>query len=436
MKEQANVKVLDYAEAASEMKQANANAEAAQDTPGIMTRLHSWLWYSPASAAPSNGNAESKQAALYANISFDRLFAQNTQDLMNPWHLLAKREDISSHPQCCSLFETLSRLLPGNLCVEKILEKDKKGLTPLHHAIKSRNFELAVKMLDFLNPDQRKEIFAIQHNKNETLLHYICQHGDAHFLGFVLQILGHKEFYKIHRQLPLKHYAANLSIHKNDFEQIMKKYTTLPDFFAYFEKKFDPKKIGQEQSEDYKNRLQDFFDCLTAIQKDISLPAAKASFSAKTYGFGKFQFQGSQEYLEMRLSLDQVKKGELNQFIEFFIDEAIKATAAGSSSFVTEFYAAWMLYQAQTATSEDKNEPLRLGELTGEAAQRFALWANPKQQSVLPTTDAPPSYFEAIASAPPASAPPPYEMPLPSAPYMREQEEQKNPLLNPGIRGL
>ncbi|HSW94043.1 MAG TPA: hypothetical protein VLJ15_06805 [Gammaproteobacteria bacterium] len=254
-------------------------------------------------AITAKSSAEEKQNK--PSVTWD--FLPENNDLANPLHYLCKRAP------CDENLAMLQKMLliADKSKVKKIMQKDRDGFTPMHYAIQSGNFKLADEMLKQLTFPEKITLITMKHNdKQETLLHFICQHGNRDLLNQAVAILGPLELRNMHRTLPLKANSSNPHLTQQMLDDTIKKFSRLFDVFDYFVETYKASTLadGVFQSTDWKYRFVDFCDCLAALQTNEKLPDPKPEFLKKKHGFSVFGYDvgytGSEKYHELRALLD------------------------------------------------------------------------------------------------------------------------------------
>lgn len=138
----------------------------------------------------------------------------------NPLHLACKLTNVN---QSLNAITTLKTILSPDLFLKKIQERDKKGITPINHAMNNKNYDAVLELMrmdsQHINKQQQQNIF-----RGQFLLHTFCSNLDQKKLGETVQAYG--ENYKVfifekdtRGRLPL-HYALK-SAHADTINTIL-----------------------------------------------------------------------------------------------------------------------------------------------------------------------------------------------------------------------
>lgn len=283
-----------------------------------------------AMSATNNKDEAALEQKGKSGVSRD--FFPDNHDLANPLHYFCQRTP--SHANLTVLSRALK--IPG-LSGQKIMRHDRFGMTPVHYAIRSGNFDLAICLLNFLHSQDRYDLLTMKYkNQQETLLHYICQHGNQTILDKAITILGPLELYNIQKALPLKARPENANLTQKNLDDTIKTNSRLFDVFDYFAGTYqgDSFEHAKKQSADFNDRFVDFCDWLAAFQMNKPLPLASDKFLAKTHGFSfsvfghdvKLTRGGSETYHSLRAFLgNNVTRAELEDFVTFLGSTALKS---------------------------------------------------------------------------------------------------------------
>ncbi|HSW94042.1 MAG TPA: hypothetical protein VLJ15_06800, partial [Gammaproteobacteria bacterium] len=171
-------------------------------------------------------------------------------------------------------------------------------------------------------------LLSMKYNQKETMLHDICQFGDADLLKKAIDILGPEKLHQIRSELPPKAHASNPNLPQEQIDRFMKAENRLFDTFDYLVKRFNPD-VNLSQQPEFQKRLDDFCLCLTALKNNARIPV-KNDFQAKTAGFGVFSVNYGGTYNALRLFLENATQREQKEFSTYI--SALPSDTKGNST--------------------------------------------------------------------------------------------------------
>ncbi len=245
--------------------------------------------------------------------NIDKAFCQNLTRY-NPLHL-ACQQPSNRQKNNVMIFTLLLSLLSESARFAKLKEKDGNGCTPLHHAIRTGNYDIVKAALEKLNPEQKKEIAMIGNKQYQTLLHYACRYGNYDIVRLIFDTLGPQEVVNTRCRQPsldLRVLASNnKNISLSNFDDILcSSNDVLFNLFYYF-----VQTCGDGKSQNFLDRINDFDQCLREReQKDPpTFSVGNSKFRATDYGL----FKGSERYYQMRVNLQKVTEQHVATFRTF-----------------------------------------------------------------------------------------------------------------------
>ncbi len=216
---------------------------------------------------PEESSSEEK------HLPVDLLFRQNNQKL-NPLHLLCMRKTPDENP---GMLIAVLNLIPIELRLEKIMERDSKNYTVLHHACRHATLEMIKQIILMIGPLQ---LYLL---RNES-----------------------KEIEKLA--------ALNPNFSAVGFKDLINEHNILFDCFTYFETTYNPKYPPHQQKTEFIKRCHDFYEYLLAIEQNRPLPEEDKSF---------YESGTTHHYHELRMCFQKISVEGIAVFKKF-IQEKIQ----------------------------------------------------------------------------------------------------------------